>query len=105
MICYIASYPRSGNAWIRTILLNQLGLLSSTVHDGDIGIKKGGKTKRKNNDLECNFPIYKCCPHFGTEFLTVASCKFFVCAFYLIHYRKIDLRYLKENNYNKFFKA
>jgi hypothetical protein len=32
MIYYVASYPRSGNQWVRTLIQNQFGCLSSTVY-------------------------------------------------------------------------
>jgi hypothetical protein len=32
MIYYIASYPRSGNTWVRNLIMNQFGYLSSPIH-------------------------------------------------------------------------
>lgn len=32
MIYYIASYPRSGNTWVRNLILNQFGYISSPIH-------------------------------------------------------------------------
>jgi hypothetical protein len=32
MIFYIASFPRSGNTWVRNLIMNQFGYLSSPIH-------------------------------------------------------------------------
>lgn len=41
MIVYTASYPRSGNSWVRSVIIHRLGHIPSSVHKGgwDLQVK------------------------------------------------------------------
>lgn len=53
MIIYLASYPRSGNFWLQSIIANQFGFLTCNIHPTDtLSIEKLRKRSEQYYDIE-----------------------------------------------------